>query len=126
VVERALASLPEPPLPPTDGRAVLLLAAMSEQPLCGAFNHNVLELVQRRWRELRDRGEVRLAVIGQRGKRLLAAHGLLPDETESAATSLHGLRDLVNRLAARIGPRYAAGEFGAVHVLYCRYHSVSE
>src|SRR5262249_10255819 len=63
---------------------------------------------------------------GQRGGRLLAAHGLPPDETEPGATSLHGLRDLVKRLAARVGPRYAAGEFGAVHVLYSRYQSVSE
>jgi F-type H+-transporting ATPase subunit gamma len=126
VVERALAALPEPPLPPRPGKPVLLLAAMSEQPLCGSFNHNLFELVERRRRELAREGEVRLAVVGQRGRRLLAAHGLTPDETEPAATSLHGLRDLVKRLAARVGPRYAAGELGAVHVLYSRYQSVSE
>jgi F-type H+-transporting ATPase subunit gamma len=127
VVERGLAALPgPPPLPPVEGRPVLLVVALSEQPLCGPFNHDVLGLAERRWGELRRRGEARLLAVGQRGARLLAAHGIRPDETEASATSLHGLRDLVKRLAARVGPRYAAGEWGAVHVVYSRYRSVSE
>ena len=104
----------------------LLLVLTSEQPLCGPFNQDVLALAERRRNELRRDGEVHLVVVGQRGKRALAAHGIEPDAGESAATSLAGLRDLVKRLAALVDRRYAAGRLGALHVIYNRYQSVSE
>ena len=58
VVLRALASLAaEPTMLPASvsGRQTLLLVLTSEQPLCGAFNQNVLALAERRWHELRRR-----------------------------------------------------------------------
>jgi F-type H+-transporting ATPase subunit gamma len=113
-------------LPASEGRQPVLLVLTSEQPLCGAFNQNVLDLAERRWDELRRDGKAYLVVVGQRGVRHLVARGIIPDATDSAATSLHGLRDLVKRLAAMMDRRYAAGEFGALHVLYSRYRSVSE
>jgi len=136
VVERGLMALPEAgaELARLEARAavrlnrkpVLLVVALSEQPLCGSFNHDILELAERRRRELAADGPVCLLAVGMRGRRLLAAHGLAPDESEPGATSLHGLRDLVKRLAARVGPRYATGELSAVRVIYSVYRSVSE
>jgi F-type H+-transporting ATPase subunit gamma len=98
----------------------------SEQPLCGAFNQNVLALAECRWQELGRAGPVDLVVVGQRGRRQLAARGLVPDASEPAATSLHGLRDLVKRLAVRIGQRIAAGTQGPLLLVYSRYQSVTE
>jgi F-type H+-transporting ATPase subunit gamma len=102
-----------------------LLVLTSEQPLCGAFNQQVLALAERRWHELRAAGGVRLLVVGQRGIRQLAARGIVPDAGEPAATSLHGLRDLVKRLASLLGQRRAE-DAGEVRVIYSRYHSVTE
>src|SRR5690242_1041916 len=39
-------------LPAVDGRPPLLVVLTSEQPLCGAFNQEVLALAERRWQEL--------------------------------------------------------------------------
>ncbi len=113
------------PLPPGHA-ATLLLVMTSEQPLCGAFNQNVLALAERRWHELRLQGEVHLVVVGQRGVRQLAARHVTADHAESAATSLHGLRDIVKRLAALIDQHFAAGQLGTLHAVYNRYQSISE
>jgi F-type H+-transporting ATPase subunit gamma len=114
------------PLPSIENQPPTLLVLTSEQPLCGAFNQDVLALAERRWQELRQQGQVYLVVVGQRGQRQLAARGIVADAAEAAATSLHGLRDTVKRLAAMMGERYARAEQGALHVIYSRYHSVSE
>jgi F-type H+-transporting ATPase subunit gamma len=130
VVLRALAGLaPQAParvLPAVNGRPPLLLVLTAEQPFCGSFNQDVLAFAEQRWQELREQGEVRLVVVGQRGARQLLSRGIVPDASEPAATSLHGLRDLVKRLARMTDQRYAAGEVGALHVVYNRYQSVSE
>jgi len=114
-------SVREPQAKPT-----LLLVMTSEQPLCGSFNQDVLSLAERRLHELRARGQVRLMVIGHRGSRQLAARGIVPDATESAATSVQGLRDAVKRVAALIDQRFAAGELGTLRAVYNRYKSISE
>ncbi len=130
VVLRALAALTAGsatlPLPHSEGRPTLLLVLTSEQPLCGAFNQQILALAERRWQELRQEGEVHLVVVGHRGLRQLAARGIVPDDSAAAATSLHGLRDMVKRLAVLVDQRYAAGQLGALQVIYNRYQSVSE
>jgi F-type H+-transporting ATPase subunit gamma len=54
------------------------------------------------------------------------ARGVVPDHAEPAATSLHGLRDLVKRLARLVERLYAGGRAGPLYVLYSRYESVSE
>lgn len=130
VVLRAIRALAvqstAPSLPAVEGRPPLLLVLTSEQPLCGAFNQNVLALAVRRWDELRHAGRAELVVVGQRGVKQLRARGIVPDASDSAATSLHGLRDLVKRLARMMDRRFAAREMGALHVIYSRYRSVSE
>jgi F-type H+-transporting ATPase subunit gamma len=123
---RALAGASTAPsLPVVEGRPPLLLVLTSEQPLCGAFNQNVLALAERRWSELRRPGS-QLLVVGQRGLRQLLARGIIPDAGEPGVTSLPGLRDLVKRLAARVDRLYAAGVSGPLHVIFNRYRSVSE
>jgi F-type H+-transporting ATPase subunit gamma len=106
----------------------MLLVLTAEQPFCGAFNQNILALAERRWQELRGahRRACSLVVIGQRGARLLQARGIVPDTSESAATSLGGLRDLVKRLTQMVDAGCAHGDIGSLHVLYSRYRSVSE
>ena len=111
---------------PSVARARVLLVMTSEQPLCGAFNQNVLALAERRWQDLRETSEVHLIAVGQRGQRQLIARGIAPDFAEPAATSPQGLRDLVKRLAAHIDQRFAAGKVDALHVIFSRYRSVSE
>ncbi len=113
-------------LPFAAGREPTLMVLTSEQPLCGAFNQNVLTLAEQRWHALRQAGPVHLVAVGERGRRQLAVRGMVPDEGESAATTLHALRDLVKRLAASIDRRYASGVQGALHVIYSRYQSVAE
>jgi len=129
LVARGLTVLPDSalrlPEPPRDA-PTLLVVMLSEQPLCGAFNHELLPLCQRRRRELAAIGPVRLLAVGQRGTRLLASHDVVPDDVLAGAASLHGLRDLVKRIAAPIGRDYAAGRLAAVRVLYNRYRSVTE
>jgi F-type H+-transporting ATPase subunit gamma len=98
----------------------------SEQPLCGAFNPNVLSFAERRWQELRAAGEAHLLVVGQRGIRQLLARGVEVEAGEPAATSLEGLHDLVKRLAVLLGRRLAAGELGTLFVIFNRYQSLSE
>jgi F-type H+-transporting ATPase subunit gamma len=122
----ALAGAETPDLPFAGGHAPTLLVLTSEQPLCGAFNQNVLALAERRWQELCRAGPVHLVVVGQRGRRQLAGRGLVPDDSAPAATSLHGLRDLVKHLAGLIGRRITAGTQGPLHVVYSRYQSVTE
>jgi F-type H+-transporting ATPase subunit gamma len=130
VVLRAIAGLAHhattPALPHVRGRPPVLLVLTAEQPFCGAFNQNVLAYAERRWRELRREGEARLVVVGQRGVRQLLSRGITPDAGEAAATSLHGLRDLVKRLARMTDRLYAEGKAGPLLVIYNRYQSVSE
>jgi F-type H+-transporting ATPase subunit gamma len=130
VVERGIAALAAKSaarsLPAVDGRPPLLVVLTSEQPLCGAFNQNVLALADRRRAELSSLGRPYLVAVGQRGLRELARRGIMPDASQPAATSLHGLRDLVKWLARLIDDRYAAKQAGALHVIYNRYQSVSE
>jgi F-type H+-transporting ATPase subunit gamma len=114
------------PAPRTEPGAVLLLVLMSEQPLCGAFNHALIERAVATHRDLSRGSRVELVAAGQRGSRAIAARGLAPDHTEPGATSLAGLRDLVRRLSARADRGYASGTFAAVDVVYARYRSVSE
>jgi F-type H+-transporting ATPase subunit gamma len=114
------------PAPRTEPGAVLLLVLMSEQPLCGAFNHSLIERAVAAHRELSRGSRVELVAAGQRGSRAIAARGLAPDHTEPGATSLAGLRDLVRRLSARADRGYASGTVAAVDVVYARYRSVSE
>lgn len=129
VILQTLASLAvDPALLPdsVSGRQTLLLVLTSEQPLCGAFNQNVLALAERRWHELRACGGVHLVIVGERGKRQLLTRRITPDTVEPAATSLQGVRDLVKRLAPRIDHYYAARGLGPVHVIYSRYQSISQ
>lgn len=113
-------------LPAVDGQPPLLVVLTSEQPLCGAFNQQVLDLTERRHEELRAQGPVTLVAVGLRGARQLAARGLMPDHFEPSATSLQGLRALVKRLSRMIDARYAAGAAGPLLVIHNRYRSVSE
>src|SRR5208283_70382 len=90
------------------GRPALLMVMTSEQPLCGAFNQNVLDFAERRWHEMTAGGPVHLVVVGRRGVRQIAARHIPVDRAEPAATSLIGLRDLAKRLAAVAEQRFAA------------------
>jgi F-type H+-transporting ATPase subunit gamma len=114
------------PLRAAHGQPTLLIVMTSEQPLCGTFNQDVLSLAERRLHELRAKGEVRLMVVGHRGARQLATHGIVSDAAESAATSVHGLRDVVNHLGAFVDQRVAAGQLGTLRAVYSRYKSISE
>jgi len=125
VVLRSLAMvLGQAAPPPAAAGPTTLLVWTSEQALCGPFNQQLLALAARRWHELRSAGEIRLVVVGRRGIRQLTARGIVPVAVESAATSLHGLRDLVKRLAGLLSRTGAAG--GEVRVIYSRYQSVTE
>ena len=129
VVVRGLVAAGPAALLPVSGPKgpVLLIALTSEQPLCGGFNHAVVERVVAAHRELLGSGhKVELVAAGQRGGRVLSAKGTAPDHIEPGATSLPGLRDLVRRLAARADHGYATSAFAAVDVVYARYQSVSE
>jgi F-type H+-transporting ATPase subunit gamma len=130
VIMCALASLPpesRSALPQAGEHGqTMLLVLTSEQPFCGAFNHEVLELAERRWHELSQTGPMRLVAVGQRGERLMNARGIVADESVPATTSLPGLRDLVRRLANLVDKRYEAGQVGELRVIYNRYRSVSE
>lgn len=108
-----------------DGKKTLLVFT-SEQPLCGAFNQNVLAFAEQHYQKMRAEGELDLIVVGRRGDRQLRSRGIVPDFTEAAATTLQGLRDLVKRLATLVDRRYAAGQLGELHVIYSRYQSISE
>ena len=108
------------------GRPTLLMVMTSEQPLCGSFNQDVISLADRRLRELREQGPVRLLVIGRRGAGRMATHGVALDAAEAAATSVHGLRDVVKRLAAGVDRWIAAGELGTLRAVYNRYQSISQ
>ncbi len=113
-------------LAPPAGSPTLLLVMTSEQPFCGTFNQGVLALAERRLLELRKESEASLIVVGHRGARQLTAHGLVPDAIEGAATSVHGLRNVVKRLATLVHERYAAGRLGTLRAIYNRYQSISE
>jgi F-type H+-transporting ATPase subunit gamma len=114
------------PVPRACPGAVLLVVLTSEQPLCGNFNHAVIDRALAAHRELAAGSPVRLVSVGHRGSRAIAARGLAPDDVEPGATSLAGLRDLVRRLSARADHGCATGTIAAVDVVYARYRSVSE
>jgi F-type H+-transporting ATPase subunit gamma len=103
-----------------------LLVFTSEQPLCGAFNQNVLALAERRRRELGATEQVSLIIVGRRGVRSWRGGETVPNVVESAATSILGLRDVMKRLALNCARRYAQGTLGTLRVIYNHYHSLSE
>jgi F-type H+-transporting ATPase subunit gamma len=126
---RAMAALLDQSASPstgTDRRPTTLLVMTSEQPLCGSFDPNVLGFAEERWRAIREAGAAHLVVVGQRGIRHLVARGIEVAAGEAAATSLEGLHDLVKRLADLLGRRHAAGDLGALRVVFNRYQSLSE
>ncbi len=114
------------PGPRSGPGAILLLVLTSEQPLCGGFNHAVVEHAIVAQRERQREGKVELVAVGQRGSRVIAARGIVPDHIEPGATSLAGLRDMVRRLATRADHGYVSGTFAAVDVVFARYRSVTE
>jgi F-type H+-transporting ATPase subunit gamma len=116
------ASIPTAP----DHRPTTLVVMTSEQPLCGSFNPNVLGFAEHRWQALREAGEARLVVVGQRGIHQFIARGLEVAAGEPAATSLEGLHDLVKRLAELLGRRHSTGDLGSLLVVFNRYQSLSE
>jgi F-type H+-transporting ATPase subunit gamma len=129
IISRGVTALPAEAarLPqPRPGAQTLLVVMMAEQPLCGAFNQELCPLVERRRGELAATGPLRLVSVGQRGTRLLVSRGIAPDDSLPAAASLQGLRDVVKRLAAIMGRRYAAGELRSVCVIYNRFLSITE
>lgn len=131
VVLRAMTTLCEnrlENLPLSNGRdgKKTLLVFTSEQPLCGAFNQNVLTFTEQRYQEMRAECELDLIVVGRRGDRQLRSRGIIPEFTEAAASTVQGLRDLVKHLATLVDRRYAAGELGELYVIYSRYQSISE
>lgn len=113
-------------LPRLPVASTMLLVMTSEQPFCGTFNQNALALAERRWHKLREQGDAYLVIVGHRGMRQLAARHIAADHVEPAATSLHGLRDIVKRLAVLVDKRFAAGKLGTLHAVYNRYQSISE
>jgi F-type H+-transporting ATPase subunit gamma len=130
IVVRSLSAVPVDAVPPhgrpaQDGH-IGLLVLTSEQPLCGALTQNIVEMAERRRRELSESRRVLLMVVGRRGMRQLTVRGITADVAEPGATSLAGLQDLVKRLAATLAARYDRGELGEVRVIYSRYVSVSE
>jgi F-type H+-transporting ATPase subunit gamma len=113
------------PLPISHGVG-LLIVLTSEQPLCGGFNHSVIDRAIVAHRDLSREFKIELVAVGQRGSRVMAARGLTPNRTESGSTSLSGLRNLVRSLATRVDHGYVSGAFASIHVVYARYRSVSE
>ncbi len=113
-------------LPVVDHAPPMLVVLTSEQPFCGSFNQQVLNLAEIRWKELKNQGDVHLAIVGQRGVRQMTSRGIAATTVEPAATTLHGLRDVIKNLARRIDALYASREIGPLHVIYNRYQSVSE
>jgi F-type H+-transporting ATPase subunit gamma len=128
VVVRGLAAVGSAALriPRPETGSVLLVVLTSEQPLCGGFNHAVIDRAAAANRERSGGSKTELVAVGHRGSRALAARGLQPDHVERGATSLAGLRDVVRRLSARADHGYATGSIAAVDVVYARYRSVSE
>jgi F-type H+-transporting ATPase subunit gamma len=129
VVVRGLAAAgPAAALPVSrfESGSVLLVVLTSEQPLCGGFNHALIDRVVTAHRELTSHSSTELVAVGHRGSRALTARGLEPDHVEPGATSLAGLRDVVRRLSTRADHGYASGALVAVDVVYSRYRSVSE
>lgn len=129
VVLRALGGLltQYPDLAWPDGAGqTLLIVFTSEQPLCGTFNQEVVAFAEEHWRALAAAGPTELVVVGQRGVRQFAAHGITVAHAETAATGLAGLPELVKRLAPRIDHGYATRQLREVRVIYNRYRSVSE
>jgi F-type H+-transporting ATPase subunit gamma len=104
----------------------LLIVLMSEQPLCGGFNHAVIDRAIAAHRDSSHDSKIELVAVGQRGSRVMTARGLKPDHIEPGSTSIAGLRNLIRRLANRVDHGYAVGEFATVNVIYARYRSVSE
>jgi F-type H+-transporting ATPase subunit gamma len=109
-----------------DRRPATLLVMTSEQPFCGSFNQELIDLAEHRWRALTSTGPAHLLVVGQRGLRQMVSRGHVPDAALPAATSLDGIHDLVKRLATLLAGRYAKGALGALRVIYSRYQSVSQ
>jgi F-type H+-transporting ATPase subunit gamma len=129
IVLRALATVGPAvllPVPRSGPGSVLLVVLTSEQPLCGGFNHTVIDSALAAYEKRRGTSQVEVLAVGQRGSRVMAARGLEPESVEPGATSLAGIRDLVRRLSAHVDHGYASGKFAAVDVVYARYHSVSE
>ncbi len=117
----------ELPLLQAQRNSTLLLVMTSEQPLCGGFNQEVLALAERQLRQLRDQNiDTHLVVVGHRGVRQLIVRGIVPDNAEAAATTVHGLRDVVKRLATLVDRRFGAGQLGSLRAIYNSYRSISE
>ncbi len=106
--------------------AVLLVVMTSEQPLCGGFNHSVVDRALAACRDRSQGSKVEVVAVGQRGSRVLAARGRIPDHIERGATSLGGLRNMVRQLSVHADHGYAIGGLAAVDVVYAKYRSVSE
>lgn len=129
VVRRGLSALPPEALALPDRSRELpaaLVVMMSEQPFCGAFNQNLLPTVERRQHELSQESRVQVFVVGQRGCNLISSAGIVAEGTLPAAASLHGLLDLVKRLASLVVTQYAQQKIRELRVIYNRYRSLTE
>jgi len=112
----------------TDPQKVLIIVITSNRGLCGAFNANVIREAQRvvneKYAEQKDNGNLWLYTIGKKGADYLARRGYLVYEDHSDIFD-----DLtfgnVSALAQRLMNSFLSGEFDRIEFVYNQFRNAA-
>ena len=103
----------------------LLLVIVSDRGLCGAYNTNVLRMVQQYLRKTKSQSvDVAVETAGKKANAFFKFAGIKVDERHTVFGDKPAYED-VQRLADRYMEEFSAGKFDAVRVAYTQFVSNS-
>jgi F-type H+-transporting ATPase subunit gamma len=107
-------------------KTVLFVAVTSDRGLAGAFNSNIIRIVQSAMRQEQAQGrETRLITVGKKALSYFRYLGVEPELTlrgmSDKPTYAHALEIATHAMDA-----YIAGEVDAVHVVFNRFKNIAE
>ncbi len=104
-------------------KRVHIVAIASDRGLCGSYNHNILNLIEKHWKDLKARGvEVDFTAVGKRSADFIKKRA--GNVIESFVGSIdRELLNIENALVEIVSGRFLSGEADAVYAAYTRFVS---
>jgi F-type H+-transporting ATPase subunit gamma len=123
-IRDALQRIPAPALAPAQPTRLLLIAFGSDQGMCGPMTRRLVDRATMRL-EVIGAHAVGVVAVGRRTRDLFEARGVVVSRTHDAPTSLPGVDELVEILAATITHAVAEGRAEGVEVAHTQHRGTA-
>jgi F-type H+-transporting ATPase subunit gamma len=106
-----------------EARTAAIIVVTSDRGLCGAYNSTVIRAAEREVQARRSEGlDYSLILIGNKAQKYFKFRGFAADATFSGVTD-QPTYEQAREIAQAVMPRYEAGEFTSVDIVYWRFIS---